>query len=303
MYPPISLEDWRKAGQGFDHRGHAIFHRTGGDWSDGGRDVVLLIHGFPTASCDWAHQWEALCGRYRVAALDMIGFGFSAKPRRYDYSIQDQADLHEAYLAHLGVGRVHILAHDYGDTVAQELLARFIDRRESGSQGVEIASVCFLNGGLFPEQHRATLTQRLLHSPIGGFLSRAMRRARFEKGLGEVFGPQTQPPKEIYDAFWTLATEHGGMPAIGHKLIRYIAERRATRDRWVGALINSPAPLRVIDGALDPVSGRHMVEHYRTLVPDPDTVLIGHVGHYPQLEAPGQVLDAFLDFQSAIATA
>ena len=303
MYPPISLEDWRKAGQTFSHRGHAIFHRTGGDWSDGARETVLLIHGFPTASWDWAHQWEALCARFSVAALDMIGFGFSAKPRRYDYSIQDQADLHEAYLEHLGVARVHILAHDYGDTVAQELLARFIDRRERGSQGVEIASVCFLNGGLFPEQHRATLTQRLLHSPMGGFLSRAMTRARFEKGLGEVFGPQTQPCEEVYDAFWTLATEHGGMPAIGHKLIRYIAERRATRDRWVGALINSPVPLRVIDGALDPVSGRHMVEHYRALVPNPDTVVIDHVGHYPQLEAPDLVLDAFLDFQSAIATA
>ncbi len=303
MTPPICLEDWRKAGETFSHRGHAIFHRTGGDWSDDGRDALVLIHGFPTASWDWAHQWEALCARYRVAALDMIGFGFSAKPRRYDYSIQDQADLHEAYFRHLGLSRIHILAHDYGDTVAQELLARFIDRRAAGADGLEIASVCFLNGGLFPEQHRATLTQRLLHSPIGALLSRAMTRKRFEKGLGEVFGPQTQPSPELYDAFWTLATAKGGMPAIGHKLIGYIAERRATRDRWVGALVTSPAPLRVIDGALDPVSGRHMVEHYKALIPQPDTVLIDTVGHYPQLEAPEQVLDAFLDFQSAIKTA
>ena len=303
MEPPISLPDWRAAGAAFDHHGHAIFTRTGGDWTDDGREAVIAIHGFPTASWDWAHQWEALCARYKVATLDMIGFGFSAKPRRYDYSIQDQADLHEAYIAHLGLERVHILAHDYGDTVAQELLARFIDRRKTGEAGLEIASVCFLNGGLFPEQHRATLTQRLLHSPIGALVSRAMTRERFEKGLGEVFGPQTQPTPALYDALWTLAAAQGGMPAIGHKLIRYIAERRATRDRWVGALIDSPVPLRVIDGALDPVSGRHMVEHYQALVPDPDTVLIDTVGHYPQLEAPGEVLDAFLDFQSAIRPA
>jgi pimeloyl-ACP methyl ester carboxylesterase len=229
MTPPISLEDWRKAGEEFAHRGHAIFHRTGGDWSVEGREILLLIHGFPTASWDWAHQWEALCARFPVAALDMIGFGFSAKPRDYAYSIQDQADLHEAYLAHLGAARVHILAHDYGDTVAQELLARAMDRSKSGRAGVEIASVCFLNGGLFPEQHRATLTQRLLHSPLGGLVSRAMTRKRFETGLGEVFGPHTQPSAEVFDAFWTLATENGGMPAIGHKLIGYIAERRATR--------------------------------------------------------------------------
>ncbi len=303
MSLPISLQDWRAAGDGFSYRGHQIFVRTGGDWTAAARPVLVLIHGFPTASWDWAHQWDALCGRYRVAALDMIGFGFSDKPRDYAYSILDQADLFEAWLARLGVTQAHILAHDYGDTVAQELLARHIEREADGSKGLRLNSVCFLNGGLFPEQHRATFTQRLLHSPVGALVSSMMSRSRFEKGLSEVFGPNTQPSKEAVDGFWTLATAKGGMPAIGHKLIRYIAERRAHRDRWVGALINSPVPLRVIDGALDPVSGAHMVAHYRSLVPDPDTVLLEHVGHWPQLEAPREVLDAFLAFQAKIERA
>jgi len=299
---PVPLETWREAGSYFGYRGHQIFHRTGGDWSDASRPVLLLIHGFPTASWDWAHQWEALCERFRVAALDMIGFGFSDKPADYEYSIQDQADLHLTYLDRLGAGSCHILAHDYGDTVAQELLARHIDCQESGCPGAQILSICFLNGGLFPEQHRATFTQRLLHSPAGPLVSRLMTRKRFEKGFCEVFGPDTRPGAGELDDFWTLVNANGGMTRIGHKLIRYIAERRATRERWVGALQNSPVPLRVIDGALDPVSGRHMVEHYRKLIPDPDTVLIETAGHYPQLEAPRAVLDAFLDFHSAMET-
>ena len=302
MTESMSLDDWRAGGSYFGYRGHQIFVRLGGDWSDTSRPALVLIHGFPTASWDWAHQWEALCARYRVATLDMIGFGFSDKPRDYAYSIMDQADLFEAWLATLGVKEAHILAHDYGDTVAQELLARHIDREVTGSDGLRLLSICFLNGGLFPEQHRATFTQRLLHSPLGGLVSSMMSRPRFEKGLGEVFGPNTQPSKEMFDAFWTLAVAKGGMPAIGHKLIRYIAERRANRERWVGALVDSPVALRVIDGALDPVSGAHMVEHYRKLVPNPDTVLLDQVGHYPQLEAPREVLDAYLDFQSRIAT-
>ncbi len=302
MTLPIPLEDWRAAGSAFRYRGHEIFVRTGGDWSSDA-PFLVLIHGFPTASWDWAHQWDALCERYRVATLDMIGFGFSDKPRDYAYSIMDQADLFEAWLADIGVTQAHILAHDYGDTVAQEMLARHIARASDGSAGLDIQSICLLNGGLFPEQHRATFTQRLLHSPLGGIVSSMMTRARFETGLNEVFGPDTKPSKDEVDGFWTLATEKGGMPAIGHKLIRYIAERRANRDRWVGALIDSPVPLRVIDGALDPVSGAHMVAHYRALIPNPDTVLIDHVGHWPQLEAPGEVLDAFLDFQNRIPTA
>ena len=42
----------------------------------------------------------------------------------YNYSIFDQADIMEALLKKQNVGAVHILAHDYGYTVAQELIAR-----------------------------------------------------------------------------------------------------------------------------------------------------------------------------------
>ena len=62
---------------------------------------------------------------------------------------------------------VHVLAHDYGDTVTQELLARYDERQLTGGAGPELASVCLLNGGLFPEVHRALLAQRLLLSPLG----------------------------------------------------------------------------------------------------------------------------------------
>ena len=56
-------------------------------------------------------------------------------------------------------------------------------------------------------------------------------------------------------------------------------------------------PLGVINGPIDPVSGAHMVERYRELVPNPDTVLLEGIGHYPQLEAPDQVLAHYLQFR------
>ena len=45
----------------------------------------------------------------------------------------------------------------------------------------------------------------------------------------------------------------------------------------------------------DPVSGAYMATRYRELVSNPDVVLDG-IGHYPQLEAPEGVLDAYLSF-------
>ena len=63
------------------------------------------------------------------------GFGFSNKPRGLTpspYSIYTYADVVESLLEHLEVSAVHVLAHDIGDTVAQELLARHISRRTEG---------------------------------------------------------------------------------------------------------------------------------------------------------------------------
>jgi len=299
MDAQASLAAWRAAGAYFDYQGHEIFYRRGGDWRDQDTPALVLIHGFPTASWDWVHLWDALCQNYRVAALDMIGFGYSDKPADRDYSIMDQADLHEAFFRHLQLQSCHLFVHDYGDTVAQELLARHL---EVQNPETALMSICFLNGGLFPEQHRATVTQKLLHSPLGPVLARLMNRNRFAKGLSEVFGPQTQPSPDEMDAFWSLAQEKGGMPRIGHKLLGYITERRQYRDRWVGALERSTLPMKVIDGGLDPVSGAHMVERYRQVVPNPDTLILNHVGHYPHWEDPKAVLDGFNIFHSHFVT-
>jgi pimeloyl-ACP methyl ester carboxylesterase len=62
-------------------------------------------------------------------------------------------------------------------------------------------------------------------------------------------------------------------------------------------------PLRVIDGAADPISGAHMVARYRELLADADTVLLAGIGHYPQTEAPEQVLQHYLAFRQALEPA
>jgi pimeloyl-ACP methyl ester carboxylesterase len=294
--PPIAtLDEWRDAGEIHLHRGHRIFYRD-----EGGGDPVLCIHGFPTASWDWSRVWPRLRERFRLVAPDMIGFGFSAKPRSYDYSIADQATLHEELLEKLGVGRVHVLAHDYGDTVAQELLARHEERLRRGAPGLALRSICLLNGGLFPEAHRARLVQKLLLTPLGPLLGRLFDERAFARSFAAIFGPDTRPtPEELHD-FWSLLACGDG-PRIVHRLIRYVPERRRNRERWVGALQRSRVPLRLVNGPEDPVSGRHMAERYAQLVPDADVVLLDRIGHYPQVEDPEGVVRAFVAFVDRVA--
>ena len=290
--PGIALADWRLAGQNFSFNGQAIRY-----WTAGQGEPLLLIHGFPTASWDWHYLWQPLAQKYRVIACDMLGFGDSAKPRGHAYSLLQQADLQQALLAHLGIGEpVHVLAHDYGDSVAQELIARHQEGR------VQLASCVFLNGGLFPETHHPVLVQKLLLSPIGPLIGRLFSRQKLAQNFSKIFGPQTQPGAGELDDFWSLIAAGNG-PAVMHRLIRYMPERRVNRDRWVAAMQATALPLRVIDGAVDPISGAHMVARYRELIAKPDTVLLDGIGHYPQTEAPDQVLAHYLEFRQRLEAA
>ncbi len=290
----MDLDEWRALGRSEEIGGRRMFVVESRPPSGAApRPALLLIHGFPTASWDWCELWSALTARFRVIAPDLLGFGFSAKPRRHPYSILEQADLLEALLARLGVERFHVLAHDYGDTVAQELLARDRDRAEP-----RIASTALLNGGLFPETHHPLLIQKLLLGPLGPLVTRLTSKRALTRSMQRIFGAATQPSPATLDTFWRLVTHDGGL-ANFHLLIRYMSERREHRERWVGALVHARCPLAVIDGAADPISGAHMVARYREVVGKGTVVELPGIGHYPQVEAPEAVLEHYLRFVDA----
>ena len=280
----LDCEAWRASGDRLDTPDGAIFTKTEGTGS-----ALLFIHGFPTSSWDWAKIWPALTPHYQCLTLDMIGFGFSAKPENFAYSFRAQADLFETFLAHRKVSEYAVVAHDYGDTVAQELLARHAE----GSAKQRLTHVMLLNGGLFPETHRPVLIQKLLASPIGPFVARFTTYRKFAANMRSICA---QPLAESeLEGMWRLMTFNDGL-AVLPKLIGYMAERREHRERWVGALQRSNVPLRLINGLRDPISGAHMVARYRELIPNPDVVELPEAGHYPQVETPDVVAAAIRDF-------
>jgi len=115
-----------------------------------------------------------------------------------------------------------------------------------------------------------------------------------------VFGPDTRPDPDEQEVLWQLMDAHQGRRVIP-KLLGYIGERELNRERWVGALTASPVPLLFINGLLDPVSGAHMVDRWRELLPQSPVRTLPGIGHYPQLEDPESVLAACQPFFSSIS--
>lgn len=283
----MNLNEWRKSGFFFDWEGREIFYRL----SRRSPEVLLCLHGFPSSSFDYHKIDEPLAERFAVLSYDMIGYGFSAKPADFDYTTFRQIDLLEALLAHLEIKKVHILAHDYGNTITQELLAR----AEENRLNFTIERIFLLNGALFPETHRPVLAQKILISPLGFLFARLISDALFKRNLAKIFGAKTQPTAEELDDFLAVFKFNDGR-RIAHKLIRYMPERTTHRERWVGALQRTPVPLRFVNGLDDPVSGAHLVRRFRELMPHEDVVELAGIGHYPHFEAPTEVLRSFFEF-------
>ncbi len=254
--------------------------------------TILFLHGFPTSSYDFDGIWPALNKNYRLVTLDMLGFGFSEKPNNRDYSIHQQADLFESLISKLGLDSFHVVAHDYGVSVAQELLARQLDNNGSGRW----LSCVLLNGGLFPETHRALAIQKLMLSPLGKWINRLAGIKQFSKSFSSVFGAATQPSTLQLQEFWESICHRNGRHLF-HNLITYILDRREHRARWVDALQSSTVQMALINGSVDPVSGSHLVDRYKELDCRLDYLKeLPTIGHYPHVEAADQVAEAIIEF-------
>lgn len=283
MLPAVS--QWMMSGSYFEHNHHRIFYKRTAALK---KPIILLIHGFPTASYDFASIWPLLAPKFNLITADMLGFGFSDKPSPHSYSIIEQADLLMALLKREKIPEFHILAHDYGVSVAQEILAR------QGKAKKPALSVCFLNGGLYPEFHKPLLVQKLMLTPLGPLLAYFFTKGKLRASFDAIFGNKKASDEEI-EAFWELIDYHDGRRVVP-KLLHYMNERRQYRDRWVSAMEQTQIPVQMINGPLDPISGEHLAKAFAERNPRAKVYSLPGVGHYPQTEAPDKVAELYLDF-------
>jgi pimeloyl-ACP methyl ester carboxylesterase len=287
-----ALEKWKSKGHYFKYKDRSIFYIF-----EGKRPCLLIFHGYPYNSFDFKEVLSGLTSTHQVIVPDMLGMGFSDKPTDYHYSFEDHADMYTALLQHFKIAEVQILAHDLGNSVVQELIARDLENQNPFA----IKSIAFLNGGLFMDVYKPRLIQRLLSQspkPIGKLLSRLMSKQSVDKATAEVFGVNTKPSKELLQQFWEVLNYNNGK-SIAYLIGRLVFDKVNYQARWITAMQKTEIPMCFIDGPADPNSGIHMAKRYEDLIPNPKVVLLTkNIGHWPQLEDPQQVIEAYTNFVS-----
>lgn len=253
---------------------------------------VVVLHGFPTSSVDWAPVAVPLSAQRRVVLFDMPGFGLSSKPDR-PYGIASAADAAVGVLERLGLGEFDLVSHDMGDTVAGELLARDLE----GSLSVQgsrptIRRRVLTNGSIYLEMAKLTDGQHMLWSapdePLPDELT--PNAEAMEVALAATMAPPGSPasrpdPEDVRAA--ADGVSHDGGARLLPRLIRYLSDRRDNEARFTGAIEDHPAPLGIVWGDLDPIAVVDMAHRLTERRPDATLTVLEGIGHYPMLEAPG----------------
>lgn len=130
-YKMLSREkevNWEEVFQDVTHSEYSHFVEVDGmrihfqEFGDRKNPTLLLVHGYTASTYSWHQVTLALAERgFHVVVPDLVGFGFSSKPKWFDYTITAQARMIARFLNRIGVGRAIVAGCSYGGAVAATL--------------------------------------------------------------------------------------------------------------------------------------------------------------------------------------
>lgn len=283
--------DWAKNRERVFHSEYSRFVEVDGvrvhyqEAGEAHHPTIVLIHGFASSTLVWSKVFlEIAAAGFHVIVPDLLGYGYSAKPRDFDYTIAAQAKMMTGLLDRLGLGRVIVVGSSYGGAVAANVA---LDHSERVEKLVLVGAV--INN----EPTRYTL-MRLFGSPLIGDLvsplllgSRRLLRRRM---------------KRVYDRHaWVLderRVESRHLPlrasATHRAIIRTVRRWNAARVEQDAHLISQPTLLLWGDNDLEvPLSHG---EKLLAAVAGSRLIVFRSCGHLPHEEVPESFTKVVVEF-------
>ncbi len=295
--PTRQVEPWR-------FRGHAVHSLSCGpsaSSADPGQPALLLVHGFGASTDHWRHNIPVLSRSHEVHAIDLLGFGRSAKPAELAYGGALWRDQLVAYVQER-IGRPTVIA---GNS-----LGGFAALAAGAALGPEAAGVVLLNAaGPFSDEQqpakgwgaiaRQTIGSALVRSPLlQRLLFENLRRpATIRRTLNQVYIDRTNVDDALVEAIRRPSLDPG---AFGVFRTVFDIPRGQPLDELFAVL---QAPLLLLWGIRDPwinAAGRRA--SFQRHAPAATTEVVLEAGHCPHDEVPDQVNAALLSWLASLPT-
>lgn len=279
---PPNLDQWKALGelQEVDIAGigsHKVFVI---DTKETEKPVLCILHGYPTSTYDYWKALPILSKKYRVIMHDHLGFGLSDKPLDYDYQLIDQATIALQLWKQLGVASCHLLAHDYGTSVATEI----IHRHNHNELEIKIEQVTLCNGSMHIELSQLRPIQKLLKNRLSGpIVARLASKATMTRNFRKIYSDASKVDADEMDAIWDMMLFNNGRRVLS-KITRYIEQRYTHWDRWIGALKETDLSIHVLWAEEDPVAVVKMAHVIEAETQNSHKTILANLGHFPMLE-------------------
>tara|TARA_B100000809_G_scaffold44248_1_gene38550 strand:- start:16507 stop:17367 length:861 start_codon:yes stop_codon:yes gene_type:complete len=255
------------------------------------KDTLVILHGYPTSSYDYYKVLPELSRHYRVIIHDHLGFGFSEKPLEYSYSIIEQADVALQLWKQMGLTNVTLLAHDYGTSIATEIIAR----HNKHQINLQIDQLILCNGSMHIELSKLRVIQKLLRNKITRkWVAKMTNFSLYKKNLRNIFFDKKKISDEELQEMWFQLLHNRGEKII-HTLSNYINERYTFWHRWIGALKETQIPTKIVWAKNDPVAIDLIAGLLAIEIPNNKLFWLNECGHFPMLEKPEEWTELILN--------
>jgi pimeloyl-ACP methyl ester carboxylesterase len=247
------------------------------------QEAVVFVHGNPGFSADWADLMERVAPFCRCVAPDMPGFGRSARPDDFEYTVAGYANHLGAVLKKLGVARAHLVLHDFGGPWG---LAWAL------ANPTALASLTLIDAGVLPDYHWHYLA-RIWRTP---FLGEAFMASTTRFGFHALLkhGNPRGLPKNFVDGMF----DHfdAGTKRAVLKLYRATNEPAEMAEKFGGAFRSWKCPVLVVWGERDPYLPVRYAERQREFFPQAQVKVVEDSGHWPFADNPECVAEIVTPF-------
>lgn len=244
---------------------------------------LVLIHGFTSSTYSWKDVFEPLSKSFRVIAVDLKGFGFSAKPDG-DYTRRAQATLVTHLLDYLKIEKAWLCGNSMGGEVSLNI-AREHPQRVAGLILIDTAGISVSGSG--------SLAPGYLLVPVVGRVLTALALTSdklVREGLQKSFYDDGKITAERVAYYYRPLQTRGG------QLAAVRARTQALEFPIEPDLAKITAPTLIIWGAQDELIPLAAGQKMNALIKGSRLVTIEKCGHVPQEEMPERVLDEITKF-------
>ena len=180
----MTSNEWKSKGNFIQVNNNRLFVIDTNNNINTSQKSMVILHGYPTSSFDYYKVLPELSKNYRLILHDHLGFGFSDKPEDIDYSLIKQADIALELWRQLGLKKIHLFAHDYGTSVATEIIARY----NANELDIEIVELIITNGSIHIELSQLRTIQKLLkHKILGKYVAKLTNFPIFRKNMKNIY--------------------------------------------------------------------------------------------------------------------